>query len=133
MACCFSGLLVRAWCCVHAMHARQLQLQGLPGTTSTKLHMAPGFDVTHLFACHTADLTRGTSYLCRAEALGACQASIALYTERVTEDAQPLFPINSLRNQVQRSHQVKLAIRPDVICMSRHRQMVWPTAGVRPT
>ena len=37
---------------------------------------------------------------CRAEALGSCQASIALYTERITEDAQPLFPINSLRNQV---------------------------------
>ena len=38
----------------------------------------------------------------RVEALGDCQATIALYTERITEDAQPLFPINSLRNQVQR-------------------------------
>lgn len=45
----------------------------------------------------------------RVEALGACQASIALYMERITEDAQPLFPINSLRNQVRRSQQVKLA------------------------
>ncbi len=48
--------------------------------------------------------------LCRVEALGDCQASIALYTELITEDAQPLFPINSLRNQVQRSQQVRLVI-----------------------
>lgn len=36
--------------------------------------------------------------------LGACQVSVELYSERITAEALPLFPINSLRNQVMIYH-----------------------------
>jgi hypothetical protein len=71
---------------------------------------------------------QGTLFVnvCRVEALGACQAFIALYTERITEDAQPLFPINSLRNQVQRIAPVYGCHPTRCILALTAPQNVWP-------
>lgn len=48
-----------------------------------------------------------------------CQMSQALYSERITAGALPLFPINSLRNQVthefQQVAQVALALHRDMV------------------
>ena len=44
------------------------------------------------------------------EALGACQMSQALYSERITAAALSLFPINSLRNQVTGVAQARLGL-----------------------
>lgn len=57
-------------------------------------------DRAPVFAVLDADVQSQICY--RVEELGECQAFMALYSERITEDAKPLFPINSLRNQVHR-------------------------------